>query len=229
MDMLDTMEDFKSVDGAGSGSGESDAERDGGDPRQQEEQQDAAAGGGSGSGEGAAGGEPAGGKKAKKRRKRGQKLSAVEFEARRDLVRQIAECPAEEQADWLWGSLQQHTAASALERGGLVAAGMAPLPAERSLEARLKALQPGSWQAEFCGGVSSGKQRQGQRQARQQERPPGSPSLLLVSPSAIGAVGLIKLCPQFHGACRIGKLFAKHMKVCMCVCVCVCGVLVYIS
>lgn len=74
---------------------------------------------------------------------------------------------------------------------------MAPLPAEGSLEDRLKALQPGSWQQEFCGGGGKGGKAQGVAAAGQ-PRPPGSPSLLLVSPSAIGAVGLIKLCPQFN-------------------------------
>jgi hypothetical protein len=34
-----------------------------------------------------------------------------------------------------------------------------------------------------------------------------------VSPSALGALAVIKLCPSFHRACRIAKLFAKHMKV----------------
>ena len=79
---------------------------------------------------------------------------------------------------------------------------MAPLPSEGSLEERLKALRP-DWRQQFCGGGPGGKQQQqrgGQQQGGQQQqaRPPGSPTLLLVSASAIGAVGLIKHCPQFN-------------------------------
>ena len=117
-------------------------------------------------------------------------------------VRAIAECGAEEQADLLWASFQATTQASALERGGLTADGMAPVPAQGTLEDRLKALQPDAWQQEFCGG--GGKAARGQAgaqpaaAAQQGARPPGSPSLLLVSPSALGAVNLIKLCPQFN-------------------------------
>lgn len=91
--------------------------------------------------------------------------------------------------------------ASALERGGLTAQGVAPLPTEGSLEERLKALQPNTWQREFCGGgggKAGGKEGGRQAGGAAGERPAGSPSLLLVSPSAIGAVNLIKLCPQFN-------------------------------
>ncbi len=94
----------------------------------------------------------------------------------------------------LWASYQQQTAASALERGGLTVEGVASLPTEGSLEERLKALRPDSWQQEFCGGAGG----KGGGKGAGGERPPGSPSLLLVSPSAIGAVNLIKLCPQFN-------------------------------
>lgn len=94
----------------------------------------------------------------------------------------------------LWSSYQQHAQASALERGGLTGEAMAPLPTEGPLEARLKALRPLDWRQHFCGqGGHGGKQQQ-----QQGARPPGSPSLLLVSASAIGAVGLIKHCPQFN-------------------------------
>lgn len=76
---------------------------------------------------------------------------------------------------------------------------MASLPTEGSLEERLKALQPGSWQQAFCGGGGKGSDKGGKQPGGSAgERPPGSPSLLLVSPSAIGAVNLIKLCPQFN-------------------------------
>ena len=86
---------------------------------------------------------------------------------------------------------------------------MAPLPSEGSLEERLKALRPQDWRQQFCGqgggGGPGGKQQQQQRGGQQQgqgqqqqARAPGSPTLLLVSASAIGAVGLIKHCPQFN-------------------------------
>ncbi|PSC76809.1 CMSS1 [Micractinium conductrix] len=158
---------------------------------------DVAAGSGGSDGE-AADAAAGGSKAAKPRRKRGQKLSSLEFEASRQMARQIGECSAEDQADWLWSSFQQHAAASGLERGGLAESGVAALPAQGSLEERLKGLAAaGGWQAAFCS----------------REGPAGAPALLLVSPSAIGAVNLIKLCPQFNRACRIGKLFAKHFKV----------------
>jgi hypothetical protein len=182
------MEDYRPVDDAaedGSGSGLEPGTA--GQPQ-----------GGSSDDEAAPAASPSeGGAKAKKRRKRGQKLSAIEFEARRDMVKRIADCPAEEQADWLWASYQQHAAASTLERGGLTAQGMAALPASGSLEQRLKTLRPADWQQALCGGG-----RAHPAAARGEEQPPaGSPSLLLVSPSAIGAVGLIKLCPSFHKVC----------------------------
>ena len=80
--LLDDMPDYKPADEGGSGSegeggpigqGGSDAEQQGG------------------------GGE---GRAAKRRRKGGHKLSAMEFEASRQLARQIADCSADEQADW---------------------------------------------------------------------------------------------------------------------------------
>ncbi|KAI7837305.1 hypothetical protein COHA_008820 [Chlorella ohadii] len=189
--LLDDMPDYRPADEEGGSGGEGEGE--GGSDAEQP-------GGGGGGGEG---------RPAKRRRKGGQKLSALEFEAARQLARQIADCSAEEQADWLWASYQQQTAASALERGGLTVEGVASLPTEGSLEERLKALRPDSWQQEFCGGAGG----KGGGKGAGGERPPGSPSLLLVSPSAIGAVNLIKLCPQFNKACKIGKLFAKHFKV----------------
>lgn len=210
MGMLGEMEDYQphdDSDGGASGGSASDGSEEapaaGAKQRQRQgKKPDASGSGEEGGKEGS--GAPAGGKQAKKkRRKRGPKLSAVEFEARRELVARIAECSAEEQADWLWSSYQQHAAASALERGGLVAAGVAPLPAHGSLDERLTSLAPHTWRQDFCGAPSGGgssgggaKQRQpgGQGGAGQ----PGSPTLLLVSPSAIGAVGLIKLLPQFH-------------------------------
>lgn len=67
---------------------------------------------------------------------------------------------------------------------------MAALPPAGSLEERLKALAPGGrWQEAFCS----------------REGPKGSPTLLLVSPSAIGAVGLIKMLPTFNkvGGCLL--------------------------
>jgi hypothetical protein len=188
--MLNEMEDYKAPADDG-GDSQSDAEPGGSD----------AEGGAEGAAE----------KKAKRRRKRGAKLSSLEFQASREMAKQIAECSAEEQADWLWASYQQQAAAVALERGGLTATGMAPLPAEGALEDRLKTLQPRSWQQEFCGRAAGGGGGSGQQQ--EQQRPAGSPSLLLVSPSAMGAVNLTKLCPQFNRSCRFGKLFAKHMKV----------------
>lgn len=40
----------------------------------------------------------------------------------------------------------------------------------------------------------------------------GQPTTLFISSSAIGALDLLRACPNFHGYCRIAKLFAKHMK-----------------
>jgi hypothetical protein len=226
LDMLNTMEDYQPVDDAALDSDTAAA--------QQGEVEEAAAG-----------------KKAKRRRNKGQAMTAMEFEARRQvggqrdaavgrwhlgwevfvvllgqqtawghesltcrknrpatrlqMVKQIAESPAEEQANWLWGSYQRHAAASALERGGLTAEGMAVLPPDGSLEERLRTLRPSSWQQDFCSRSGGGGSQQQQQQQTQQTQQTGSPVLLLVSPSAVGANGLIKLCPQFNrvsgGAC----------------------------
>ena len=170
--LLDSMQDYKPPADSGDEGGDDAAA-------------DVAAGSGGSDGE-AADAAAGGSKAAKPRRKRGQKLSSLEFEASRQMARQIGECSAEDQADWLWSSFQQHAAASGLERGGLAESGVAALPAQGSLEERLKGLAAaGGWQAAFCS----------------REGPAGAPALLLVSPSAIGAVNLIKLCPQFN---RVG-------------------------
>lgn len=76
------MPDYRPADEEGGSGGEGEGE--GGSDAEQP-------GGGGGGGEG---------RPAKRRRKGGQKLSALEFEAARQLARQIADCSAEEQADW---------------------------------------------------------------------------------------------------------------------------------
>eukprot|EP00887_Chlorella_sp_A99_P006643 scaffold3.g6643.t1 len=139
-----------------------------------------------------------GGKKKAKRRKRGSKLSAVEWEASRRLLSRLAELPPEEQADFLFASLQAATGASALEHGGLAARAVAALPARgRPLEARLQALAGGGWRATFCdvGGA-----------------PPGAPTVLYVAKAAMEAICFIKQVPAANKACKVAKLFAKHIK-----------------
>lgn len=42
---------------------------------------------------------------------------------------------------------------------------------------------------------------------------PAHPHALFISPSALGSLDCIKMCPEFHAGCPMAKLFAKHMKV----------------
>lgn len=106
------MKDYKPAPGEGGDDGDSQSDRDGagaGSDVDQEQQRQQGSSGDEGEepAAGAAEAEEGGGKKAKKRRKRGPKLSALEFEASRQMARQIAESPTEDQADWLWASYQQ--------------------------------------------------------------------------------------------------------------------------
>lgn len=124
--------------------------------------------------------------KLKKKRKRGPKLAAVEFEASRALAAELPERGAEEQADWLWRGFSAATGATELERDGLTGSCFVELPRTGTLEERLMGVEP-EWAAAFCGRGGGGGRP-----------PPGSPGLLMVSPSAMGAVNLIKLCPEFN-------------------------------
>ncbi|GAB4823346.1 hypothetical protein N2152v2_010392 [Parachlorella kessleri] len=183
------------------------------------------------------GGQPP--KKKRRRQKKGPKASSLEFEASRQLAAEIADSPATEQADWLWHSFQQCMGASSLEREGLTADCLVEVPHDGSLEDRLKALAPQDWRRLFCGeggssgsrsGPGGGARKGGSRDAKggsggggggggsdagggAGSEGAGAPALLLVSPAAMGAIKLMKHCPGFHKACRIAKLFAKHIKV----------------
>jgi protein CMS1 len=143
------------------------------------------------------------GKKAKKRRKpAGRALSAAAFEASRAEAAAIAAASAAEQADWLWRSAAAHLDADpedAAARAGLTAAAMAPLSRGAApLEAKLKQVVPGGgWRGQFCA----------------PDRPAGQPSALFLSASAVGALAMARACPAFGEACRVAKLFAKHLKV----------------
>jgi protein CMS1 len=136
-------------------------------------------------------------KKPKRKRAKGSRRAAAEFEASRNLAADIAKCPAGEQADWLWRSFQQLSGASPLEREGLTEASFVALSGRGSLEEQLKVAEPAWW--DVFGSVAG--------------RRNGAPSCLLVSPSAMGAVHLIKSCGTFNRSCRVAKLFAKHFKV----------------
>lgn len=137
-------------------------------------------------------------KAAKKKRKRGKPAGAADFEASRSLAAGIPGRPAAEQAAWLAASYCQHTGGTALECEGLGPEAVAELPSGRNLEERLKRLEP-TWAAEFASAT-------GHRRA-------GEPSALFISPSAVGAIAMIKACPGFNSSCRVAKLFAKHLKV----------------
>lgn len=72
------------------------------------------------------------------------------------------------------------------------------LSSEGSLEDRLKALEPnGAWKARFCNGGGGGGGSKGAGKGGQ-EGEKGAPALLLVSPAAMGAIKLMKHCPDFH-------------------------------
>lgn len=145
----------------------------------------------------------------KRKRVKEPKASSIEFEASRELAAEIAMSSAADQAEWLWNSFQKSTGASSLERDGLTADCLVELAAGVSLEDKLKLLEP-QWRAKFCLGASGAQAGAGNLQSI---HPKGTPTLLLVSPAALGAIKLIKHCPAFHKACRIAKLFAKHIKI----------------
>ncbi len=127
-----------------------------------------------------------------------QKKSGAEFEAGRALSATIARRGPAEQADWLWASLRRCLPVTDLEResSGLTASCMASLPPGGYLEAGLQVLEP-QWRRELASAAGRG---------------PGQPSLLIVSPAAMGAVSAIKACPQLNYDCKMAKLFAKHFK-----------------
>lgn len=128
-----------------------------------------------------------------RKRRRGAKLSALEYEASRQLLATLAERPAAEQADYLWTQYQAATLAAPLERQDLgldcnCLAG--PLPEGPGLEARLRVLAGDAWQPAFCSCAHG--------------TPPGTPAVLCVSASALGALAFVKGLPEANNACRIG-------------------------
>lgn len=86
------------------------------------------------------------------------------------------------------------------------------LAAGVSLEDKLKLLEP-QWRAKFCLGASGAQAGAGNLQSI---HPKGTPTLLLVSPAALGAIKLIKHCPAFHKVCALARVMMSEE--CMCSC-----------
>lgn len=121
-------------------------------------------------------------------------MTAEQYAASRDLAAKIAHCPAPEQAAWL---SQSGKAGLQANETDITADMLCPLPSKMGLETGLKSLER-NWAQEFCS--TSGRQ-------------PGEPSVLFVSPAAMGAIDMMRACPELNSRCPIAKLFAKHMKV----------------
>jgi len=140
-----------------------------------------------------------------------KKLSAVEYEESRTKTASISQQPAAQQAQWLWDNYSKHSNASDIERNadgnrllnkdGIV---LLPLPSQ-PLENRLQAAFPGTFQSLFINGTANGNNSSSSSN--------GSPSLLYISPSAIGACNFIKRCPRINRGRKIAKLFSKHIKI----------------
>jgi len=131
-------------------------------------------------------------------KERRRQLSASEYAASRALASKIAHLSSEEQADWLWQSYQNQSTRSAtpVEREGLTAEAVCRLPPGQSFENGLKFLEP-NWGSEFCSVAG---------------REVGHPSALYISSGALGALEMIRACPDISSRCQIAKLFAKHIK-----------------
>eukprot|EP00891_Asterochloris_glomerata_P004497 jgi/Astpho2/4497/fgenesh1_pg.00067_%23_75_t len=137
------------------------------------------------------------GKTKKKRKKppKGQRQSALEYAASREVARTITQRSTAEQAKWLSSIDPGAGAATALDVSPFTDAHVQAVPLEGTLEERLSHVH--DWEKLFCN----------------TEQAIGKPSALLVTSSAVGAVNIIRQLPNFNKACRIGKLFAKHFKV----------------
>lgn len=137
-----------------------------------------------------------------------KKLSAVEYEDSRAKTASISQQTPIQQAQWLWDNYAKHSNATDIERNAdenrlLTKDGifLLPLPSQ-PLENRLQAAFPGTFQSLFINGTGN-KSSSGN----------GSPALLYISSSAIGACNFIKRCPRINGGRKIAKLFSKHIKI----------------
>lgn len=148
-----------------------------------------------------------------KRKSKGSQLSAMNFEASRQFAATITTCSPAEQADWLFNdynkygpkaetSIDEPSLQSQLalrQTAGLDESCIIQLPPNQPIEQQLKAIEP-NWRLMLSN-------------SNVQSRPTGSPSMLVLSSAAMGAVNFIKACPDLNRGCRFMKLFAKHIKV----------------
>jgi len=141
-----------------------------------------------------------------------KKLSAVEYEESRAKTASISQQPAAQQAQWLWDNYAKHSNANDIERNAgdnrlLTKDGLflLPLPSQ-PLENRLQAAFPGSFQSSFINGT-------GNVFNNSIDNSNGSPVMLYISSSAIGACNFIKRCPRINRGRKIAKLFSKHIKI----------------
>ncbi|KAK9808490.1 hypothetical protein WJX73_000811 [Symbiochloris irregularis] len=115
-----------------------------------------------------------------------------------ELKQRLAQLSAADQATWLQHEYTIAGKASFVEAEALSEPHILALPYEGSLEERIQAAED-DWERLFCGKGSAGA-------------PNGAPTLLFVTPSSILANQLVKHLRTFRKACRVAKLFSKHMK-----------------
>ncbi|KAA6425256.1 MAG: hypothetical protein FRX49_04751, partial [Trebouxia sp. A1-2] len=134
---------------------------------------------------------------AQKPRKKKRRKGNASYQDAQAAAAEVAHSSTEEQARWLWDSYKNAVGESFLEQEALTGDSVVQLSGHGSLEEQVQAAVP-DWQQAFCS--TSGRSN-------------GLPSCLLISPAALGAIAMIKSFPAFNKACRIAKLFAKHIKV----------------
>eukprot|EP00164_Ancoracysta_twista_P003945 GFYU01005288.1.p1 GENE.GFYU01005288.1~~GFYU01005288.1.p1 ORF type:complete len:370 (-),score=107.08 GFYU01005288.1:1088-2080(-) len=170
----------------------------------------------------AAGNEKKGPKKKKQKKERQEPMSSEVKEKRNEKFQQIkakksaaveegrlAGLSAELFSEYFWkmyakvwkGELTSVEVGDYAKAGYIVGAGnddSALTHEDRNLSLYLKQLLP-RWKTDLC--------HAGARKST------GSPTLLIVTHSAVRAVEVIKCLDVFKSHCKVGKLFAKHMKV----------------
>lgn len=114
----------------------------------------------------------------------------------------VALLPAAEQAAVLWDSYRSECGGgSFLEHAEFEPPSILLLPRRgESLQARLQAALPTTW-------------RDTLGRAPPHATRCGAPALLVVAPAALRALELLRELPDFHRACPVAKLFAKHIKI----------------
>ncbi|KAL3159894.1 hypothetical protein ABBQ38_010290 [Trebouxia sp. C0009 RCD-2024] len=133
----------------------------------------------------------------KKLRKKKRRKGSAAYQEAQAAAAEVAHSSADEQVQWLWDSYKNAVGESFLEQEALTGDSVLQLSGQGSVEEQMQAAVP-QWQQVLCSTAG---------------RPAGHPTCLIISPAALGAIAMIKSFPTFNKACRIAKLFAKHIKV----------------